>query len=88
MGRDVKVYRVTGLALMSPDRLRRWQKFTVEVRAVKKEDAVERVLSELGGRHKLKRPHIRIISISEIDVSEARSKFVRELETVERWYVE
>lgn len=88
MNRDVKVYRITGLALISPDKLRRWQRFTVEVRAVKREDAVERVLSELGSRHKLKRSHIKILSVDEIDASEARSKFVRELEVVERWFVE
>ncbi|MCX8184810.1 MAG: 50S ribosomal protein L18Ae [Sulfolobales archaeon] len=88
MSRDVKVYRVTGLALVSPDRLRRWQKFSIEVRAVKKEDALERVFSELGSRHKLKRSHIKIVSVEEIDVSEAKSKLVRDLETVDRWYIE
>ncbi len=88
MGRDVKVYRIMGLALVSPDKLRRWQKFTIEVRAVRKEDAIEKVLSELGSRHKLKRPHIRILSVEEIDVSEAESRFVKDLETLEGWYVE
>ncbi|MEM1623350.1 MAG: 50S ribosomal protein L18Ae [Sulfolobales archaeon] len=88
MNRDVKVYRITGLALLSPDKLRKWQKFVVEVRAVKREDAIERVLSELGSRHKLKRSHIKILSVDEIDVSEAKSKFVRELETIERWFID
>ena len=88
MSRDVKVYRIEGLALFSPDRLRRWQRFVVEVRAVKKEDAVERVLSEFGGRHKLRRSHIRIVSVNEISVEEARSKFVKEVDALERWYVE
>ncbi|MCS7098813.1 MAG: 50S ribosomal protein L18Ae [Sulfolobales archaeon] len=88
MSRDVKIYRITGLALISPGRLRRWQKFSVEVRAVRKEDAVERVLSELGSRHKLKRSHVKILSVEEIDVSEVRSKFVRDLEAVDRWYIE
>ncbi len=88
MDRDVRVYRVSGLMLVSPDRLRRWQKFTVEVRAVRKEDAVERVLSELGSRHKLKRPHIKILSVDEIDAGEAESKFVRDMESLERWHLE
>jgi large subunit ribosomal protein LX len=88
MSRDVKVYRVAGLALFSPDKLRRWQKFTIEVRAVRKEEAVERVLSELGSRHKLKRSHIKIVSVEEAEVSEARSKLVREIENLERWYIE
>ncbi len=88
MGRDVKVYRVTGLALFSPDKLRRWQKFVIEVRAVKEKDAVEKIFSELGSRHKLKRSHIKVLSVKEIEVSEARNKLVREIEDLERWYIE
>lgn len=88
MSRDVKIYRITGIALFSPDKLRKWQKFTVEVRAVKKEDAIEKVLSDFGSRHKLKRSHIKIVSVDEISVEEAKSKFVKEIEALERWYVE
>ncbi len=85
---DVKVYRVTGFALFSPGKLRKWQRFVVEVRAVKKEDAVEKVLSDLGSRHKLKRAHIKIISVTEISPEEAKSKFVRDLEKLRGWFVE
>jgi len=85
---DVKVYRVTGFALFSPDKLRKWQRFVVEVRAVKKEDAVEKVLSDLGSRHKLKRAHIKIASVTEISPEEAKSKFVRDLEKLRGWFVE
>jgi len=88
MERDVKVYRVTGLALFSPDKLRKWQRFVVEVRAVKKEDAIEKILSDLGSRHKLKRAHIKIISVAEISPEEAKSKFVRDLEKLRGWFVE
>jgi len=88
MGGDVKVYRVAGFALFSPDKLRKWQKFVIEVRAVRKEDAVEKVLSDLGSRHKLKRSHIKIISVTEISPEEARSKFVRDLEELRGWFVE
>jgi large subunit ribosomal protein LX len=88
MGGDVKVYRVTGFALFSPDKLRRWQKFEIEVRAVKKEDAVEKVLSDLGSRHKLKRAHVKILSVTEISPEEARSKFVKDLEKLKGWFIE
>lgn len=88
MNRDVKIYRVTGLALFSPDKLRKWQKFVIEVRAVKEKDAVEKILSELGSRHKLKRSHIKVLSVKEIDVSEARNKLVREIENLRGWYIE
>jgi len=85
---DVKVYRVMGFALFSPDKLRKWQRFVVEVRAVKKEDAIEKVLSDLGSRHKLKRAHIKIISVTEISPEKVKSKFVRDLEKLRGWFVE
>jgi large subunit ribosomal protein LX len=88
MGGDVKIYRVTGFALFSPDKLRKWQKFVIEVRAVKREDAIEKVLSDLGSRHKLKRAHIKILSVTEISPEEARSKFVRDLERLRGWFIE
>ena len=41
MGGDVKVYRVAGFALFSPDKLRKWQKFVIEVRADREEEFEE-----------------------------------------------
>ena len=88
MSREVKVYRVKGVALFSPDSIRVWQPFTIDVRAVKKEDAVEKVLSELGSRHKLKRSHIKILEVTEIPPEKAKYKYIRELETLRGWYFE
>ncbi|HDD26692.1 MAG TPA: 50S ribosomal protein L18a [Acidilobales archaeon] len=82
---EVKTYRVVGLAVFSPDKLRKIQKFVIDVRAVKKEDAIERVYSELGSRHKLKRSHIKILSVIEISSEESKSKLIRQLATLTRW---
>ncbi len=40
--------------------------FTLEVREVKADNALERVYSELGGQHKAKRFQIKIMSIEEV----------------------
>ncbi|OYT51303.1 MAG: 50S ribosomal protein L18a [Desulfurococcales archaeon ex4484_204] len=88
MGREVKVFRVLGVAMFSPDRVREWQHFEVDVRALTKEQAIEKVLSDLGSRHKLKRYHIRILEVKEIRPEESKSKYVRDLETIRGWYIE
>ncbi|RLG88678.1 MAG: 50S ribosomal protein L18a [Thermoprotei archaeon] len=88
MGREVKVFRVSGVALFSPDSIRSWQPFSIDVRALKKEDAIEKVLSELGSRHKLKRSHIKILEVKEIPPEKAKYKYIKELERIRGWYIE
>jgi len=85
---EVKVFRVEGIALFSPNKLREWQVFRIDVRALTKEHAVEKVLSELGSRHKLKRSHIRILKVREIKPEESKSKFIKQLESLRGWYFE
>lgn len=70
MSVNVKVYRIEGYMLISHDKNPTWQKFVKEVTAVKESDALEKVYSELGSNHKLRRRHIRIISIKEIKPEE------------------
>jgi len=84
---EVKIYRISGKMLISHDRLPTWQKFSIEVRALKPEDAIEKVLSELGSRHKLRRRHIRIEEVKEISLEEATNPQVRALAKLERWII-
>lgn len=70
MTNEVKIYRITGFMLISHDRLPTRQKFTLEVRALSEKDAVEKVYSILGSRHKLKRSHIDIVDIKMISPEE------------------
>ncbi|ADV65417.1 50S ribosomal protein L18Ae [Desulfurococcus mucosus] len=81
---EVKTYRVTGYMLISHDRYPTWQKFTKEVRGVDEKDALEKVYSILGSNHKLKRYHIRVESVEEIDPGESRNPFIRQLAQAER----
>ncbi len=85
MSSAVKIFRVEGKMLISHDRLPTWQKFSIEVRAIRPEDAVEKILSELGSRHKLKRKHIRIDKVEEISLDEVRTRQILTLSRLTRW---
>jgi large subunit ribosomal protein LX len=82
---DVKTYRVKGRILLSHDKFPEWRKFTIEVRAMNPNDAIEKVYSELGSRHKLKRYHIKIEETSEIPLEEAESPYVLNVANLEGW---
>jgi len=71
----VRVFRVSGFMKIR----REWQKFSLELTGVKREDVVEQVYSLLGSRHKLKRAHIRIVEVKEISPEEVQSPRLRDL---------
>lgn len=71
----VKVFRVKG-EILDPKML---TPFVREIRALKPEDAVEKVHSELGSRHRLKRYHIRISKIEEIKPEEVKNLVIKKL---------
>lgn len=82
---EVKIYRVTGEMMLSHDRFPEWRKFTVYVRAVKPEHALEKVYSDLGGRHKLKRYHIRIKEVKEVSIEEVDDLSMVRLSMLTKW---
>lgn len=82
---EVKVYLVKGRMLLSHDKFPEWRKFAIYVRAVKPEHAVERVYSELGSRHKLRRRHIRIEHVKEVPLEEVDDLHVQRLARLDRW---
>ncbi len=77
MPREIKVFRIVGY--MNLHRAGERRKFTVEVPALKPAHALEKVLSELGSRHKLKRAHVKILEVREISEDEVTKEHVREL---------
>ncbi|ACL11435.1 50S ribosomal protein L18Ae [Desulfurococcus amylolyticus] len=81
---EVKTYRVTGYMLISHDRYPTWQRFTKDVRGVSEKEVLEKVYSILGSNHKVKRYHIRIERIEEIDPSASRDPFIRQVANSER----
>lgn len=84
MSSEVKIYRVTGYMLISHDKYPTWQKFTQEIRALSEKEALEKLYSLLGSRHKLKRHHIKILEIREIKPEEATKPYITQLLKLER----
>ena len=82
---DVKVYLVEGRMLLSHDKFPEWRKFAIYVRALKPEHALERVYSELGSRHKLRRRHIKIDSVREVPVEAVEDIYIQRLSQLDRW---
>ncbi|MFP3227533.1 MAG: 50S ribosomal protein L18Ae [Caldisphaera sp.] len=68
MASDIKIYLVKGKMMVAHDKFPMWTKFEIYVRGLKKEHAIERIYSELGSRHKMKREHIKIESIEEVPI--------------------
>ncbi len=82
---EVKVYRVRGRMLISHDSFPEWRAFTVYVRALKPEHVLEKVYSDLGSRHKLRRKHIRIEEVREVPLEEVDDISIIRLSQLERW---
>ena len=82
---EVKIFRVSGRMLISHDRFPEWRKFSVYVRAVKPEHAIEKVYSDLGSRHKLKRYHIKITEVKPVSLEEVDDLNIIRLAQLEKW---
>ncbi len=85
---EVKIYRVTGRMLLSHDKFPEWRKFKVYVRALKPDHALEKVYSDLGSRHKLKRYHIKIEKIEKVEPEEVENLRILRLAELTRWVKE
>ena len=77
----VKVYRVIGEMRFKTGFI---QKFKVEVTGLSEKQALEKVYSVLGSRHRLKRSHIRIKEVKEISVEEVEDQYIKELISLEK----
>jgi large subunit ribosomal protein LX len=72
---NVKVFKVTG-EINKPNLKTSFKK---EVVAVKPEHAVEKVYAELGSRHRVKRFHIKIVSVEEVSPQEIEDALIKKL---------
>ena len=72
---EVKIFRVTG-EINKPNLKTKFQK---EIRALKKEDAVDRVYKEVGSNHRAKRFQIKILKVEQISLEEATDPIVKKL---------
>ncbi len=80
----VRVYRIRGRMLLSHDSLPEWREFNLEYTGTKIEDVIEKVYSNLGSRHKLRRKHIVIEEVKEVPAEET-AKYTQDLLRLEGW---
>jgi large subunit ribosomal protein LX len=72
---EIKIFRVTG-KIEKPN----WKTdFSKEVRALKPEDAVEKIYKELGSKHRAKRFQIRVLKVEEITIEEVTNLAIKKL---------
>jgi len=72
---EIKVFRVIG-EIRKPNFQTDFRK---EVRALRPEDAVEKVYMDLGSKHRVKRFQIKIVKVEEIGPEEIVSPLVKKL---------
>lgn len=72
-----KIYRIVGETTTG-------MKFKIEVTAEKPYDAIEKVYSLIGSRHKLSRVQIKIREVTAVQPEEARSDSVKMLMAIDR----
>ena len=72
---EVKIFRITGRILKPKYRT----EFSKEIRSITPEAAVEKVYSDFGSQHRVRRTHIRIDSIQEIAPEESTDMSIRQL---------
>jgi large subunit ribosomal protein LX len=75
----MKVFRVTG-EIRKPNLKTSFQK---EVIALKPEHAVEKVYTELGSKHRVKRFHIKITKVEEVQPQDIKNPILKKLATEE-----
>jgi large subunit ribosomal protein LX len=71
----LKVFRVTG-EIHKPNLK---TSFRQEILAEKPQHAVEKVYAELGSRHRVKRFHIKIVSVEEVPPEEITNPLLKKL---------
>ena len=67
---EVKTFRITG-EVKKP---RTTIPFSIEMRATKEQEAIERIYTDLGSRHKARRLEIKLKNIEEVKTSQTETK--------------
>ena len=80
----VKVYSISG---QFKARRNVWRKFRIEVTAINEDNAKEKVYTMIGGSHKVPRNLIKIESITEVNPSNIKNRYIRQLLSLDRLVV-
>jgi large subunit ribosomal protein LX len=76
---QMKVFRVTG-EIRKPNLKTSFKK---EIIALKPEHAIEKVYTELGSKHRVKRVHIKILNVEEVQPQDIKNPTLKKLVTGE-----
>ena len=68
-----KIFRIKGKIVGKDEPM----VFTKEYKAMKEEDAIEKIYSEIGSKHHVKRTSIKIVEVSEISVDEVQDPILQ-----------
>ena len=71
---DMKAFRATGSFKTGKFT---WQKYSIEVAAIDEAGAAEKIMSDLGSRHKLKRTEIKIDDLKALQADEIQNPAVQ-----------
>jgi large subunit ribosomal protein LX len=77
---EVKVFRVVG-KIAKPNYNTDFRK---EIRALKPEEAVEKVYMEIGSKHRAKRSQIKVLKVEEIGLEDVSDPTIKKLMSGER----
>ena len=72
---EIKIFRIEG-SITKPDFV---MPFSKDIRALKKEDAIEKIYADFGSQHKSKRFNVIITSVKEISIEETKDTTIHEL---------
>lgn len=75
---ETKIFRISGKFRMGE----KLQIFTKEFRAVSEKSVIEKLYTDLGSKHKVKRNRISIDEMKEIKPEEAENFYVKEMSGV------
>jgi len=73
----MKVHRVMGKFRMSKDK-GEWQRFSKEVISDNEEEAIEKVYSLFGSKHRVKRTNIKIYDSEKVDEDEVEDDLIQQ----------
>ena len=68
-----KIFRIKGKIVGKDEPM----VFTKEYKAMKEEDAIEKIYSEIGSKHHVKRTSIKIVEVSEISADEVQDPILQ-----------
>ncbi len=77
---EVKVFRVVG-KIAKPNYRTDFRK---EIRALKPEEAVEKVYMDIGSKHRAKRSQIKVLKVEEIGLEEVSDPTIKKMMSGER----